>query len=473
MDEPFHVPMAQLYCRGELLTWDAKITTFPGLYVIGAAYAWAAQLLLRWTGADLDVTCSGPFLRSVNALLAVATIQVAYAVSMQLRQQRSSSSSSRVQQVHLGAAAVALVVGLLPTQLFFAFLFYTDVPSLLFVLLTELLLLRRSTYAAAAAGAAAIGMRQTNAVWVTFLTGAAMLREVLPQPAAAAAPASTAPSGSSTASKERQQQRQQQPAKQQKQQQQRGGVLGMLAELQAVLRSAWDRRAALLQAYCLLLVLPVAFVAFVVWNGGITLGDKEAHAPTLHLMQPLYFALFCLAAAGPLLLQPAVLARVRSALSDAPLLCMLCAVCACAAAAVCVQRFSLVHPYLLADNRHYTFYLWRKLFARSGVLRLAAVPAYVAGWGLLLAALAAGGEHWLWRAAFACCCWLSLAPAWLLEFRYFTTAFALAVLHMPVPPVRLSLLVVAGYCCVNAATLWVFARRPYTWGDGSLARFMW
>ena len=41
-----------------------------------------------------------------------------------------------------------------------------------------------------------------------------------------------------------------------------------------------------------------------------------------------------------------------------------CAVCACAAAVVCVQRFSLVHPYLLADNRHYTFYLWRKLFAR-------------------------------------------------------------------------------------------------------------
>jgi hypothetical protein len=52
-DEPFHVPMAQLYCRGELLTWDAKITTFPGLYVIGAAYAWASQLLLSWTGVGL------------------------------------------------------------------------------------------------------------------------------------------------------------------------------------------------------------------------------------------------------------------------------------------------------------------------------------------------------------------------------------------------------------------------------------
>lgn len=57
--------MAQLYCRGELLTWDAKITTFPGLYVIGAAYAWAAQLLLCWTGADLVryLSCCAPLSR--------------------------------------------------------------------------------------------------------------------------------------------------------------------------------------------------------------------------------------------------------------------------------------------------------------------------------------------------------------------------------------------------------------------------
>jgi hypothetical protein len=45
--------MAQLYCKGHLLTWDPKITTFPGLYVVGAAYAWASKLLLAWTGVGL------------------------------------------------------------------------------------------------------------------------------------------------------------------------------------------------------------------------------------------------------------------------------------------------------------------------------------------------------------------------------------------------------------------------------------
>jgi alpha-1,2-glucosyltransferase len=363
-------------------------------------------------GCLQDVTCSGPFLRSVNALLAVATIQVAYAVSMQLQQHRSSrgsssSSSSRPQQLHLASAAVALVVGLLPTQLFFAFLFYTDVPSLLFLLLTELLLLRRSTYAAAAAGAAAIGMRQTNVVWVTFLTGAAVLRDVLQQQPAAAA-ASRAKAEGAASSKHRQEQQQQQ---------QQGGVLSPLHELGSLLQSVWRLRVDLVRAYCLLLLLPAAFVAFVLWNGGITLGDRDAHAPTLHLMQPLYFALFSLVSAGLLLLQPAVLSRVRKAVAGAPVLCVLVTLCAGAAAALCVQRFSLVHPYLLADNRHYTFYLWRRVFARSELIRLAAVPAYVGGWALLLAGLSAAGEHWLWCAGFAVSCWASLAPAWLLELR--------------------------------------------------------
>lgn len=57
--------------------------------------------------------------------------------------------------------------------------------------------------------------------------------------------------------------------------------------------------------------------------------------------------------------------------------------------------------------------------------------------------------------------------------RYFTAPFAMAVLHLPAPPRLASFLTAAAYCVVNAATLYVFAMRPYTWSDGSVARFMW
>lgn len=53
-DEPFHVPMAQQYCAGDLVSWDPKITTFPGLYYLGAGYAWLSHLLLYpFVGAKL------------------------------------------------------------------------------------------------------------------------------------------------------------------------------------------------------------------------------------------------------------------------------------------------------------------------------------------------------------------------------------------------------------------------------------
>ena len=44
-DEPFHVPQTQKYCAGHLSEWDPKITTFPGLYVLGSAYALLLEAL--------------------------------------------------------------------------------------------------------------------------------------------------------------------------------------------------------------------------------------------------------------------------------------------------------------------------------------------------------------------------------------------------------------------------------------------
>lgn len=48
-----------------------------------------------------------------------------------------------------------------------------------------------------------------------------------------------------------------------------------------------------------LAAVPLAFAAFVLWNGGIVVGDKGNHEPALHLMQPLYCALFCASALAP------------------------------------------------------------------------------------------------------------------------------------------------------------------------------
>jgi alpha-1,2-glucosyltransferase len=43
-----------------------------------------------------------------------------------------------------------------------------------------------------------------------------------------------------------------------------------------------------------------AFAVFALVNGGIVVGDREAHRPALHLAQLPYFSLFTAAAFAPL-----------------------------------------------------------------------------------------------------------------------------------------------------------------------------
>jgi len=45
--------MTQQYCRGDFISWDPKITTFPGLYYLGTLYAWLSHLIFSWMSIPL------------------------------------------------------------------------------------------------------------------------------------------------------------------------------------------------------------------------------------------------------------------------------------------------------------------------------------------------------------------------------------------------------------------------------------
>ena len=40
---------------------------------------------------------------------------------------------------------------------------------------------------------------------------------------------------------------------------------------------------------------------------------------------------------------------------------------------------TMAHPYLLADNRHFTFYLWRKVIMQHWTLKFLLIPIYILG----------------------------------------------------------------------------------------------
>lgn len=168
------------------------------------------------------------------------------------------------------------------------------------------------------------------------------------------------------------------------------------------------------------------FVAFYIWNGGITLGDKSHHQVSINVGQLVYFLLHMTIFMGPPVAVWAgikLAAQFRSALesnetlqdeqtdsadnvdtksddSVSPITKLvklplfkwtiavsLLFVASCLAFALFLHKWAFPsplhpHPFLLADNRHYTFYIWRRIIdpaRHSFVVSLLVSPFFVTG----------------------------------------------------------------------------------------------
>ena len=173
------------------------------------------------------------------------------------------------------------------------------------------------------------------------------------------------------------------------------------------------------------------FVGFVAVNGGVVLGmvppdslpvcdlmfeigDKSNHVATIHLAQLLYIWPLFVFFSAPLFI-PHVLRMITSILSpltqpspnsssstreprndrkqsaalttfnrlgsNTKLQAFIVTVGALVAATAIVKYNTIIHPFTLADNRHYMFYVFRYSILRAWWVRYALVPVYVlCGW---------------------------------------------------------------------------------------------
>lgn len=151
-DEPFHVPQAQRYCRGDFWTWDPKLTTPPGLYLFAAGLVQLLQLVAPLFGLQTkglgDVVCSLASLRAWNLLFSIGTFWTIHSILLELRRQRQAAAQKADKKLENGVQASnsyleAFAIILFPVSFFFHFLYYTDSGSTLFVLLAYLWMLER------------------------------------------------------------------------------------------------------------------------------------------------------------------------------------------------------------------------------------------------------------------------------------------------------------------------------------------
>ncbi|KAI0262646.1 alpha-2-glucosyltransferase Alg10 [Russula aff. rugulosa BPL654] len=157
MDEPFHVPQVQAYCNGDWTYWDPKITTPPGLYIL--------TILLK----NIFVfKCRLATLR-LAPLLTLLLLPLATTRLLRYHQRICPPPSL------LSPTLDAVVLSTFPIAWFFGFLYYTDVPSLLSVIITIVAASQGRHWTASMLGIISCTFRQTNIIWVLYAYASSQL----------------------------------------------------------------------------------------------------------------------------------------------------------------------------------------------------------------------------------------------------------------------------------------------------------
>ena len=299
IDERFHIEQTITYIKGRWTEWDPKITTPPGLYILG----WVNYHMIN------------PIFKSISTLTVLRLVNL------------------------LGGTVVLPLVVLRPLFLFNAigfwpisimcfplmatyyYLYYTDVWSTIFILESLTLALTLpwgQTYSIWLSGIMAglsCFFRQTNIIW-------------------------------------------------------NGLILVIVVERRAIISKQFTTHS--LNNYLKLiitgiedfkeLVLPyfinfVGFFFYLVWNRSITLGDKSNHSAGLHLVQIFYCFMFILFFSVPIWFSRNFIKSYKLRCQRRPIR----TIFELLAIMLIIRYFTKIHPFLLADNRHYTFYLFRRL----------------------------------------------------------------------------------------------------------------
>lgn len=221
--------------------------------------------------------------------------------------------------------------------------------------------------------------------------------------------------------------------------------------------------------YALLLGL---FASFVFWNGGIVLGDKSNHVPVAHVPQLYYFYAFATIFGWPVLIGSP--GGIKSLVNDLRRM-----VCGSRSSVVLTslsliiigystEKLTIHHPFLLSDNRHYTFYVWHRFFLVHPKAPIAFTPIYLVSIYAWL--IRVGRQQTMLQTLLLPIILVPLLlPTPLLEPRYFLLPYLF--LRAQVTDVTAWGLALEGmwYALINLVTMYVFlyAARP---GE---TRFMW
>lgn len=250
------------------------------------------------------------------------------------------------------------------------------------------------------------------------------------------------------------------------------------------------------------------FAGFIWYNGSIALGDKTNHVSTLHVVQLFYFTLFTVLSTPALFITNplSLITTTAKSLFGTPIKAVT-TLALLGFIAGSVHVFTMTHPFMLADNRHYVFYIWRRTILAHPHAKYVGIPIYLITSFLVLRQLGlkrpAVGDasrpinpnspvlssttHTItFLLAFVAATAGTLVFAPLVEFRYFILPWVMWRIHLgldsrskawtkEVGGIDVRLWVEAAiFLGVHVVTTKIFLEKDFRWqGTEGIMRFMW
>ncbi|CDZ98588.1 Alpha-1,2 glucosyltransferase/transcriptional activator [Phaffia rhodozyma] len=408
MDEIFHVPQAQRYCTGDYFTWDPKLTTPPGLYILSVIPA-----------KVFHISCTTEYLRGTNLVLSLLLPAIIRFV-LSTFPPRTSSTSTSLQVSSSANTLESVSIALFPATWFFGNLYYTDLGSLVLVLLSWGMARKERFWVSSLVGLLSLAFRQTNVIWMIFIFAVSVLHELDVVQDLERSRAMTING------------RTRRQAEKERDELTIGEILSETIKIPSRLLTSWKELMPVAVPYIPTLI---AFGAFIRWNGGIVLGHKEMHEATLHFPQLGYFLAFATLLGWPILLDRGVTELLKRAIKDGfgGIRQALTTSVLTRVTMLAIKHTTIVHPFLLADNRHYAFYVWRRVINPFPAARFLLGVGYV-GCAIIWAGRLFRTQPPLTVLGLFTATLLTLTPSPLIEPRYFLIPFTiLRILASPSP----------------------------------------
>ncbi|XP_026325724.1 putative Dol-P-Glc:Glc(2)Man(9)GlcNAc(2)-PP-Dol alpha-1,2-glucosyltransferase [Hyposmocoma kahamanoa] len=434
IDELFHIPQGLAFCKHNFTYWDPKITTLPGLYLVSSVflgnYFKCNTYNLRFTNLIASV---------VNLILFASIFKFTYG---------NNQPSKNVLQ--------ALSLAILPPLYFFSHVYYTDTLSLTFLLIfSRLCFTSKFKISILIFGLWSVLMRQTNIVWVAMVFGHKTLDMLIRTSRVFGNTYLTKMTSRRTSIIDKDIDN--------TKLKRYYGLADVYVALKYHLSTCFVTffKYLTIQDWLVLLthgIILITFVTFVFLNGSIVLGDKKAHEATIHIPQMFYFLIFYGIFGLPYVIIKFT-TTFKLIFGNKLKIIILTLIF------LAIVHFNTVsHPYLLADNRHYTFYVWNRWYGKYYFAKYVSVPVYV----FLLINLYANLKDQncvSFLLPYTICVFIVLSLQKMIEIRYFLIPYIILRLRFAKPSVWVVFGEFLWYIILNAATFYLFFTKEIIWKD--------